>query len=57
MKKLMNLKFNRKIQKKLNNWFFDEKYHEYTLGEFAKIMLGNIIFILTLVGLMLLTAI
>jgi hypothetical protein len=57
MKDIMNLKFNRKIQKVLSNLFFDEEYHQYTLGEFTKIMLGNIVFILTLVGLMLLTAI
>lgn len=42
MKKLMNLKFNRKIQKNLNNWFFDEEYHEYTLGEMIKIALATV---------------
>ena len=45
MKEIMNLKFKRSIQLKLNKLFFDEEYHAYTLGELLKIIAANILFI------------
>ncbi len=49
MQKILNKKFNKKIQDKLNNFFFDEEYHIYTVKELLKIVACNtvvIIFIL-----------
>lgn len=42
MKKLMNLKFKKSVQLKLNDWFYDEQYHEYTVGEMIKIALATV---------------
>ena len=39
MRKVMNLKFNRSIQRVLNNFFYDEEPHTYTLGEVLRIIL------------------
>lgn len=55
MKEVMNLKFNRKIQMKLNDLFFDEEYHQYTLGEFLKIIAIDILVLGTIVVLSYLT--
>lgn len=43
MKKLLNLKFNKEIQKKLNNFFDDEEYKEYKLGDLLKIICANVV--------------
>lgn len=40
---MMNLKFKKSIQVKLNNLFMDEEYREYTLGDLIKIIAMNII--------------
>ena len=50
MKKIMNLKFKKGIQLKLNNLFSDEEYHQYTLGEFLKIMASNVIVMVLIVA-------
>lgn len=49
MKKIMNLKFKKGIQKKLNWLFSDEEYHVYTLGEFLKIMSANVVLMTAIV--------
>ena len=51
MGKLMNLKFNRKIQVKLNKLFYDEEFHQYSLGEVLKIAAANAILMSLIVAL------
>ena len=41
MRKILNLKFKKNIQLKLNNLFSDEEYHAYTLGEVLGIFAIN----------------
>jgi hypothetical protein len=48
MRKILNLKFKKSIQLKLNNLFSDEEYHAYTLGEVLGIFAINAV-VMTLV--------
>lgn len=50
MKEIMNLKFNRKIQKVLNNLLLNEQYHRYTLGELLKIIAIDIAMVIVFIA-------
>ena len=53
---MMNLKFKKSIQVKLNNLFMEEEYREYTLGDLTKIIVMNIITLSILLATMFLVA-
>ena len=53
---MMNLKFKKSIQVKLNNLFMDEEYREYTLGDLTKIIAINIVALSILYATMFLVA-
>lgn len=50
MKEIMGLKFNRKIQKVLNDLLLNEEYHRYTLGELLKIIAIDIAMVIVFIA-------
>lgn len=49
---ILDRKFNKKIQLKLNDFFYDGEYQEYTLRDLLKIALYNVLFMAVVFALM-----